>query len=164
MPINAYVLEAVRTLRDGRSLRYPVVPLVHVRGGSSQRNRHPGRYRLRAAIHGHGVAEGRKCSKAAVGASDMPRMMTCYHVKSADTQLLFHSIMKYYLWHIARSCFNIAPECILLQQIINPDNMKRSNLRVALLAVLVTVAVITMTSCNKGYGCPTNFSVSQSSK
>lgn len=37
--------------------------------------------------------------------------------------------------------------------------MKKSFLRTVILALFVAAAAFSMTSCNKGYGCPNNFSL-----
>ncbi|MDX1407147.1 MAG: hypothetical protein R3330_03410 [Saprospiraceae bacterium] len=37
--------------------------------------------------------------------------------------------------------------------------MKRSSLRILVLAFFLGAAALSMTSCNKGYGCPTDFSL-----
>ena len=37
--------------------------------------------------------------------------------------------------------------------------MKKSSLRLAVFGLLLAVAAISMSSCNKGYGCPSDFSL-----
>jgi hypothetical protein len=41
----------------------------------------------------------------------------------------------------------------------NGDNMKKPSFRIAVLALLLAMATLSMSSCHKGYGCPTDFSL-----